>query len=142
MLIESKSIRTEYIKVYKLADKKIAIPIFQRFYSWNEKHIAPLIADLTECLYDRKDIFLLDFICYEEDDVIKLADGQQRLVTLNLLIKVINEHTDSRLYTVEPFDIFYDNVENNKKYQQAINNYMCAPFKKVYIRLTDFVKEH
>ena len=142
MLIERKSIRTEYIKVYKLADKKIAIPIFQRFYSWNEKHIAPLIADLTECLYDRKDIFLLDFICYEEDDVIKLADGQQRLVTLNLLIKVINEHTDSRLYTVEPFDIFYDNVENNKKYQQAINNYMCAPFKKVYIRLTDFVKEH
>ena len=34
MLIKNKEIENEYISLYSLSDKKIGIPIFQRFYAW------------------------------------------------------------------------------------------------------------
>ena len=142
----SNIIEVEYTNLYKYVDYKISIPIFQRFYSWKENQIKELLCDIEGCLYDEeKEIYLLDFIYYSEDGFIKLADGQQRLVSLNLLIKAIIDYSKEHSIEIDEislFDISYDNFAYNKKYKDCFENYVVAPFKKMYILLYDFVKEH
>ena len=91
MLIKNKEIENQYINLYSLSDKKIGIPIFQRFYAWKETQTKQLLEDILNAINNDKQLYLLDFIYYEENKKIMLADGQQRIVTLNLLIKVIND---------------------------------------------------
>ena len=63
MLIEKNAITTEYIKLYDWQTKKIAIPIFQRFYAWKEKETVQLKEDLLKAIDSpNAQIYLLDFI--------------------------------------------------------------------------------
>lgn len=146
MLINRNSVKFSYINIYSLQKEKIGIPIFQRFYSWRDKQIVELINDILSAIDDEtRDIYLLDFIWYKEDDMIKLADGQQRLVTLNLLLKAINDLIENKklsLKKINLFDITYDNVEYEKKYKTNFSNYDIAPFKKIYLSLYSFIQEN
>ena len=146
MLIRSKQIENKYINLYKLNDRKIGIPIFQRFYAWKEAQTKQLLEDLLNSVNNDKQLYLLDFIYYEDDKRIMLADGQQRIVTINLLIKVINniiKENNLKIKPLKQFDITYDIVNNNEKYQKTFtNDYVVAPFKKVYLHLYSFVRKN
>ena len=146
MIIKENTIRINYENVYSLKDKKIGIPIFQRFYAWKEKEIIQFKEDLLDVMDDKaSQLYLLDFIYYEEDDKIKLADGQQRLVTLNNLILAINKYIEEKGLDIAPvdlFDITYDIFANQTKYETHFTNYPVAPFKTVYLKLCEFVKEN
>lgn len=146
MVINKNSIISVYKNIYDLQLKKIGIPIFQRFYDWKEKQIIRFKEDLLKIIDNQNlQFFLLDFIYYTENDVIKLADGQQRMVTLNNLIKaVIDVSRDLSLKTenIELFNISYDVFSNQQKYETHMNSYVIAPFKKVYLDLYAFVKQH
>lgn len=146
MLIDKNSIKFNYINLYTLSKENIGIPIFQRFYSWKEKQIHETLDDLLECICNNdKEIYLLDFIWYKEDGKIKLADGQQRIVSINLIIKAITDYASANKIVIDeirPFNISYDNIEYQKKYNQTFTNYVVAPFKKMYAYLLKFVEEH
>jgi hypothetical protein len=146
MLINNNGVSFEYINIYSLVDKRIGIPIFQRFYDWKEKQIIETLNDIENALSNPdKQIYLLDFIWYSEDGSMKLADGQQRLVSLNLLIKSINDYIDAKslnISKVKLFDVHYDNFDYNTKYNNCFNNYVVAPFKKMYLKLYEFVSNH
>ncbi len=143
MIIQKNVISTNYETLYSYQTKKICIPIFQRFYSWKEKEICQFKEDMLEAAKDKtKDFYFLDFIYYIEDEKIKIADGQQRIVTLNnfikALLKVANEQ--NQVLDINLFDIKYDNFANQAKYVKHFTNYETAPFKKVYINLLNFVR--
>lgn len=146
MLIKNNSISSKYVNIYSLNNQKIAIPIFQRPYAWKEKEITQFKKDLLSVIENQTvQFYFLDFIYYEEDGKIKLADGQQRLVTLNNLIKAIKDVAQEqsiRIADIDLFDISYDVFANNKKYQTHFYSYAVAPFKKVYIELCQFVKQN
>lgn len=146
MLIDKDSIKFNYVNLYSLSKESIGIPIFQRFYSWKEKQIYETLNDLLECMnYADKEIYLLDFIWYKEDEKIKLADGQQRIVSINLIIKAIKDYAAVNNISIDDinfFDISYDNLEYQKKYDQAFTNYIVAPFKKMYLYIYDFVDKY
>ncbi len=146
MLIKKNDITSEYINIYSLSSKKIGIPIFQRFYDWRRKEIVQFKEDLLNTMIDPSiQLYLLDFIYYEEDGIIKLADGQQRLVTLNNLIKAIKDIANEQSIEIENinfFNISYDVFSNNNKYQNHFNNYAIKPFKEVYLDLYGFVKNN
>ena len=144
MIISNNTITSEYVKLYDWQSKKIGIPIFQRFYAWKEKEIVQFKEDLLNIISNQTaQLYLLDFIYYEEDGKIKFADGQQRIVTLNNLIKAIKDVANELSLTIdniELFDISYDVFANQQKYETHFNNYVTAPFKKVYLNLYEFVK--
>ncbi len=144
MIITNNAIESSYIRVYDLQSKKIGIPIFQRFYAWKEKEIVQFKEDLLRIIDEpNSQLYFLDFIYYEEDGFIKLADGQQRIVTLNNLIKAIKQVVSEEGLTVEQIDLFditYDVFANQQKYITHFTNYETAPFKKVYLNLLDFVR--
>ncbi len=146
MLIEKNAITTEYIRLYDWQTKKIAIPIFQRFYAWKEKETIQLKEDLLKAIDSpNAQLYLLDFIYYEEDGFVKIADGQQRIVTLNNLIKAIKDIAIERaikIDDIELFDISYDVFSNQKKYATHFTNYATPPFKKVYLNFYEFVKSN
>lgn len=146
MLIKDNTITSEYVNVYSLNDKKIGIPIFQRFYDWKDKEIVQFKEDLLKVIDDQSvQLYFLDFIYYEEDRKIKFADGQQRIVTLNNLIKAIKDISKELSIEIEEiqlFDISYDVFANNEKYKTHFQNYATAPFKKVYLNLHQFIKEN
>lgn len=146
MLINKDGVSFEYIKLYSLSEKKIGIPIFQRFYDWKEKQVLETLNDISGAILNpSKEIYLLDFIWYSEDEKVKLADGQQRLVSLNILLKCINDYIETHGLDIEKaklFDISYDNLEYDKKYQQSFFNYVGAPLKKMYLFLYDFVEKN
>lgn len=146
MLIKDNTITSEYVNVYSLNNRKIGIPIFQRFYDWKDNEIIQFKEDLLKVIDDQSvQLYFLDFIYYEEDGKIKFADGQQRIVTLNNLIKVIKDVASEQSIQIEEIDLFnisYDVFANNKKYETHFYNYATAPFKKVYLNLYQFIKEN
>ncbi len=146
MLIENDTITSNYVNIYSLKKYKIGIPIFQRFYDWKEKEIVQFKEDLLNVIDNQTvQLYFLDFIYYEEDGKIKIADGQQRIVTLNNLIKAIKDVSNElsiKIEDIDLFDISYDVFANNLKYKTHFNDYAVAPFKKVYLDLYKFVKDN
>lgn len=146
MIINNNTITCEYIRLYDWQNKKIGIPIFQRFYAWKEKEIIQFKEDLLNVMSNNTlQLYLLDFIYYEEDGKIKFADGQQRIVTLNNLIKAIKDvaiKNNINIDNINLFDISYDVFANQEKYDTHFNNYVTNPFKKVYLNLYDFVEKN
>ena len=60
-----------------------------------------------------------------EDEKHMIADGQQRIITINLLIKVINDYIlekNSSIPKLEYFNIEYDIEEYNVVYQDIFSD--------------------
>lgn len=143
MIIEKNSVEFNYVNVYSLTKHKIGIPIFQRFYDWKPSQTTQLLQDILDAANDKtKELYLLDFIYYEENNKYMLADGQQRIVTLNSLFKAINDYIDEnslKITKLDLFDIEYDISDNNNKYQCNFKKYICTPFKKIYITFKEWI---
>ena len=143
MILNKQSVTFKYININSLKDKKIGIPIFQRKYAWNGNHVQKLLDEILEITTKtEKELYLLDFIYYVEDEKHMIADGQQRLITINLLIKVINDYIsekNSSIPKLKYFDIEYDIKEYNAVYQDIFSDKIKAPFKKMYFTLKKWV---
>lgn len=146
MIIERNTINSTYTKIYDYQKEEIAIPIFQRFYDWKTPQIVQLKNDLLEAVADKtKQLYFLDFIFYKEDNIIKLADGQQRLITINNFIKAIKDVAKDKNLNIKPIELFnisYDISANDKKYQTHFFNYPTAPFKSIYLDIKDFIESN
>jgi uncharacterized protein with ParB-like and HNH nuclease domain len=69
------------------------VPIYQRSYSWDDDHTEQLWSDLMEVLDSGKvEYFLGPIVVVEKDaDSKEIIDGQQRLVTLSILLSAIRD---------------------------------------------------
>ncbi|MCB1177885.1 MAG: DUF262 domain-containing protein, partial [Leptospiraceae bacterium] len=69
-------------------DNNYLVPIYQRNYAWEEKHIEQLIDDINDFKDSENDYFLGNLIVNQrESNLFEVIDGQQRLTTLYLLQK-------------------------------------------------------
>ena len=153
MIISNDSISLEYKNLYAETTNVINFPIFQRGYTWKKEQTENLIEDILTLVYESpsvrktKQLYLLDFIWYEEDGVKKIADGQQRGVTLNILMLCINEYIENNKLPITPlklFDFVYDDDEIQAKYQKFFGDKKrtTAPFGNVYKTMTKFVADY
>lgn len=85
---EQKSINT----IYAGGDDVYVIPNYQRPYSWNRDVCYQLYSDITEAFLKREDYFIGNIVMARGSDEKKrpnVVDGQQRLITLWLFLKVL-----------------------------------------------------
>lgn len=146
MILNKQSVTFRYINISSLKDKKIGIPIFQRKYAWNEKHVQKFLDEILEITTKTEmELYLLDFIYYYEQEKYMIADGQQRLITINLLIKAINDYITEANLSISKLDYFnieYDIKQYNEDYRKVFSDKIKAPFKKMYLTLKKWVQEN
>ena len=77
------------------------IPDYQRFYSWKTSHVTDLLKDV----FSRTTPYLLGTIILHqtEDGQFDIVDGQQRLVTLTILLKELEAPDDRLVLLKAPF---------------------------------------
>ena len=149
MIINSNCIENKYFNPYSLALSLVVnFPIFQREFSWKEEQTNALlneIKDFAENDYgDKKQIYLLDFIGFEENNKFNLADGQQRLVAMAILIKCLLDYASEHEITVKikNYNINYENVETQIKWKKFCSGIIVAPFKKIYIYMREYIEQN
>lgn len=89
-----KAIHADPKEIRKIFTEKYIIPSFQRPYSWEYEQCDKLWDDLLTFFRESKDknnkYFLGNIVIHPQDDAFVVIDGQQRLVTLLLLIKAFH----------------------------------------------------
>jgi uncharacterized protein with ParB-like and HNH nuclease domain len=110
-------------------EQSIKIPFFQRGYVWNSTNWADLLEDLFNF---NKTHFLGSLILKQqrvksgEPKEVLVIDGQQRLTTLTILLKVIYDQFDDELKENSKDALtkymFFKKSELNKNYQIKINH--------------------
>ena len=157
MLIKEEEIKQskkqENIYSYIEKGEKFIIPFFQRAYSWKEKELEGILKEIEEIIEDKKEqkIYLLRFIFSKKNDnEIFVIDGQQRLITLGLLIKAIIKIIDNNNNNEEElseFKIeFQSNYDIEKQYEKSNGifkknfKYLCGWIKKKEEHLKDIIK--
>ena len=71
---------------------ELSIPSYQRIYCWQEKQVYKLLDDIIN--YAKKPYHMGSVILHKnKDGVLDIVDGQQRLVTLTLLLHALGKET-------------------------------------------------
>ena len=90
-------------------EKQYIIPPYQRAYSWEESACKELFEDLKNAQANSKDGYFLGNIVIavssEDNEKVEVIDGQQRLTTLTLLMKVLLEFDKDNRYLQEAINI-------------------------------------
>ncbi len=95
------------------------IPAYQRGYRWKSDDVKRLLNDLKEFLDESSRETCRPFYCFQplvvttsdKHDCWEVVDGQQRLTTLFLLWKYLNEQP--------PYDLSYDTRERSREFLNA-----------------------
>jgi hypothetical protein len=77
-----------------LAQNRLAVPLNQREYSWEEEHINDLYTDYANAIAKGQGSYFLGTIVLTrgEGDVPEVSDGQQRLATSTILLAAIRDY--------------------------------------------------
>ena len=74
---------------HALKDSRLAVPVNQRSYAWEEKHVVELYQDLANAIATSETEYFLGSIVVTRsgDGVPEVVDGQQRLATSIILLQ-------------------------------------------------------
>lgn len=90
--IEKLSIELDGIG-HTLSDNQLMVPMYQRSYAWEEKHVNDLYTDLFTAI-DRAEgeYFIGSIVISSNKSQNEVIDGQQRLATVSILIAAIRDY--------------------------------------------------
>lgn len=108
-----------------LFDLKLTIPDYQRIYCWNDNNIKTLWNNLKE-MPEGLDYHLGAIILQCQDDGYDIIDGQQRLVTLTIILRALGYEGNMPLL-LQRFKSqeACDNISNAKYVIQEIKGWDC-----------------
>ncbi len=136
-----------------LSISNLVIPDYQRPYKWTEKNIRQLFKDIET--FKDKNSYRLGTIVFHEDTngskekILNIVDGQQRIITLYLIIKVLLDEREKCLY-VTPKQNFNNFEKNLSKLYTSLskNDISIANLRKNYQEVystvvpNSFTKQH
>jgi len=140
-------------KLKDLLDIKLALPSYQRPYSWSVKSSNTLFIDTYEAFKDRLNEYRLGSIILhkEHSEKYNIVDGQQRLTTLSILLYCLEADKQGLLnkeYSSLSYDIIVTNYgilykrtsELSKDEQEKYKDYLLNQCTMVQI-VTDSEQE-
>lgn len=130
----------EVVKLNKLLEVKLIIPIYQRPYKWTEKNIIQLLEDIFEyIIVKNKDYRIGNIILHSENETNNVVDGQQRLITISLILKILENNFNGLLLN-EKFK--HTISKNNIVYNyRIINQWINTKFGNDESKKTNFKKK-
>ncbi len=101
----------EIKKVGVLLNSKLTIPNYQRPYRWSEANVRLLLQDIFDGWKSGKRSYRIgSVILHKEGDDLNIVDGQQRITTILLILKVLNNKTGDFLCK----KLTYDHIDSQK----------------------------
>jgi Protein of unknown function DUF262/Protein of unknown function (DUF1524) len=81
-----------------LQRNRLIVPVNQREYSWEEKHVLDLFHDFSKAISSNKSSYFLGTIVLTagDEDAPEVADGQQRLATTTILLAAIRDYLHNK----------------------------------------------
>lgn len=78
---------------HALSDNLLAVPMYQRSYAWEERHVADLFQDIATCIRKSESEYFLGSIVVTQatSGRPEVVDGQQRLATTTILFAAIRD---------------------------------------------------
>ena len=110
--------KNETISLINLLNRNLKIPNYQRAYEWNKSNVYILLEDIIEKYNDNTDMNLGTIILYKSENTsyYDIVDGQQRIITLSLLLKTLDSKININLLDEEILCV--SNTE-----EKILNNY-------------------
>lgn len=128
LLINNRISRNEESK--QIEGVRLAIPEYQRPYKWTAKNANQLLDDIIEAMNDNKEVYRVGtLILHNDNGVYDIVDGQQRVITFALLLKILGFEQSVSFLNQKVSD-------NNYTIRNVMNNYRSM--KK---RLEPFIKD-
>jgi hypothetical protein len=86
-------------EIYNGTKATYEVPIYQRNYAWQKDEIATLIQDVYDSLIGNKETYYIGTLVsfHKGDSVFEVIDGQQRLTTINLVLKALGIKLNNKL---------------------------------------------
>jgi len=111
--------KAKIISIKELLNMKLEIPSFQRPYKWSIKSVSDLLNDIDNAIVDSLKYSNFKYrvgtvILHKENDSYKIIDGQQRSITLALILSYLEEKSD--------FSILKSEVVLNDSAKRLIEN--------------------
>lgn len=77
-----------------LSRNRLAVPIYQRSYAWEESHVRDLLQDIGHAIKTgQKEYFVGSVVTTHADgDRLQVVDGQQRLATITIFLAAIRNY--------------------------------------------------
>lgn len=125
--------KQEIIKVSELIKlNNLLVPEYQRPYKWKAENVVQLLDDIFEHIFTKEKIYRIgSLIVHQENDKLKIVDGQQRLTTISILLYHLEHEKTLLLNQNYRHKISKDNIVYNSR---TIHNWLCK------ISKTDKVK--
>jgi uncharacterized protein with ParB-like and HNH nuclease domain len=104
-------------------DEQYIIPEYQRPYSWGYDHCFQLYNDLVDAFKSKEDYFIGNIIIAKSDSdeyELDVIDGQQRLTSIFLMIKVLSIFTEDTLFQNDFEKILGGMNRKTRKYEYRI----------------------
>lgn len=150
MLIQNESIKTEYKSLLDFGfEKKLIIPRIQRSYVWKESNLVDIKNELTKYIENENDeqnndAFLMPMSAYDGETTRSICDGQQRLITINMLRALCKKYYEDngdydKAKEIRIFDIRYEDEDNEASYYKTMEHKPTKEFRNVYLELRNFI---
>jgi hypothetical protein len=99
--------------------QSIAIPNYQRPYRWQEENTRQLLQDIYESWKNGKSAYRVGSLIFhkESEETLNIVDGQQRITTILLILKVLGSETGKALCS----NLSYNHIESRNR---IIDNYI------------------
>lgn len=115
------------LNFYHLLNYRFNIPEYQRGYRWEKKQVEDLLNDLKDFIdkkSDKKEFYCLQpIVVYKTDEnSYDVIDGQQRLTTLYLILKALENTIDENCDTQTIYEIGYSKYKNDPPENDYLNS--------------------
>ena len=152
--------KAKILKIKDVFDLKLSIPDYQRPYKWTIKHVQQLLDDLLTHFRKQQQVYRIGTVVihkYNEEnketkkieEKLDIVDGQQRLITLSLLLYYLNNEKkfmnkslldESVAHTLSKSNIInnYNFIKNYSiSHKEAFKKYLLEICEMVYVELDD-----
>ena len=99
--MEATKLSTSVVSIGQLLQyEQLSIPIYQRPYKWTQKNVSQLIKDIYH--FRKKSAYRLGTIVIHDDGLVyNIVDGQQRVITLVMIVQAIIQHHATKVTNPE-----------------------------------------
>lgn len=101
----------------ELKDLRFFVPAYQRGYRWTEHEVTALLDDIAEFSTEGNKRYCIQplIIKRRDDGSFEVVDGQQRLTTIYIFMKIAEDKTE-----YIPFELEYETRKNSQSFLSAL----------------------